>query len=409
MSPRSSLIVAVSFVLSTTAYCSACSGDDLLHDREALKQKVTEIVTPHLHRTAEVVARANDEQPKQAGDDDPKAERPANRAWAIVVGIVTKDERHVFGFGRFSAESEQKPDERTLFEIGSVTKTFTALLLADLVEQGKVKLDDSVRLYLPESTALPKRGDKELTLLHLATHTSALPRIPTAIALKSLISDNPYQGYGAEDLYKSLARITLSRDPGEKYDYSNLAFGLLGHVLSRQAGKTYEELVTERICKPLGLGETRITLDDEARKRLAPPHDESGRPSSNWDFDAFAGAGALRSTTDDMLTYLEANMGLKQCAMLNAMQRCHQRRFPAESPVQSIGLGWHIQHASADRALIFHGGGTGGYNSIVGFVKEDGKPVLGIVVFANAAPGGNGMVANDVAVELLAAIRGSED
>jgi serine-type D-Ala-D-Ala carboxypeptidase/endopeptidase len=406
MPRRHRLIVAGLFVLSAIAYCPACSGQNLLHDQESLKQKVEEIVTPYLHRAAQEVAPTEDCQTKQ---DHHNAERPSNRAWAVVVGIVTKDGRQVFNFGRFTATSDQKPDDRTLVEIGSVTKTFTALLLADLVEQGKVKFDESLRLYLPESTTVPRRGNKEISLLHLATHTSALPRIPTAIALKSLISDNPYHGYGAEDLYKSLSSITLSRDPGEKYDYSNLAFGLLGHVLSRQAGKTYEELVTERICKPLGLSETRITLDDESRKRLAPPHDELGRRSSNWDFDAFAGAGAVRSTTADMLTYLEANMGLKQCALLPAMRRCHQARYPAASDVQSIGLGWHIQHARDDRQLLFHGGGTGGYNCIVGFVQEKEKPALGIVVFANGAPGGRGMAANDIAVKLLAAIRESED
>jgi CubicO group peptidase (beta-lactamase class C family) len=402
-------IFAVGFVLWAVAYCSASSADNLLLDREALQRTISEIVKPHLHRTADEAARAKDDQTGRADEDTPQAKRPSNRAWGIVVGVVTKGGRNVFGFGRFSANSDQKPDGRTLFEIGSVTKTFSALLLADLVEQGKVKLDDPVRRFLPESTTVPQRGDKEITVLHLATHTSALPRIPTSIGLKSLVSNNPYHGYGAEDLYKTLARIELSRDPGEKYEYSNLAFGLLGHVLSRQAGKSYEELVIERICKPLNLRETRIDLDDEARKRLAPPHDDLGKRSSNWDFDAFAGAGALRSTADDMLIYLEANMGWKECALLPAMRRCHEVRYPADSRVQSIGLGWHIEKVPGRPALVFHGGGTGGYNSIVGFVENDGKPLFGIVVLANAAPGGRGMVANDVAVKLLAAIRESED
>ena len=385
----------------------ARGGDDLLQDAVALKREVTRIVAPFLHHPMAGSEGPNENSTERAATGGDKDDRPANRAWAIVVGIVTKDGRHVFGFGRFDAESSQEPDARTLFEIGSVTKTFTALLLADLVEQGKVKLSDPVRLYLPESVTMPQQGDKEITLLHLATHTSALPRIPTSIGLKALISNDPYRNYGTDDLYKTLSRTKLPRDPGERYEYSNLGFALLGHVLSRQAGKSYEELVIERICEPLELRETRVTLDDELRKRLAPPHDALGRRSSNWDFDVFAGAGALRSTTDDMLTYLEANMGLKKCALLPAMRRCHQAAYPAESDLQSTGLAWHIQNGLDSPPLIFHGGGTGGYNSIVGFAQEDGTPLFGIVVLANAAPAGDGMVANDVAVKLLRVLHSS--
>lgn len=403
------LAVTVTLATAFITCGFARGGDNLLQDAVALKREVAKIVTPFLHRPRVGSDQAIGDSTDDAADDGQKADRPANRAWAIVVGVVSKDGRHVFGFGRFSGNSSQEPDGRTIFEIGSVTKTFTALLLADLVEQGKVKLDDPVRLYLPESTTLPKRGDKEITLLHLTTHTSALPRIPISVGLKNLISDNPYDGYGTQDLYHTLSRTKLYRDPGEQYLYSNLAYGLLGHVLSRHAGKTYEDLVTDRICTPLDLRETRIELDEETRKRLAPPHDAMGKPSSNWDFDAIAGAGALRSTTDDMLTYLEANMGIKQSALLPAMRRCHEARFPAGSELQSIGLGWHIEHKPDRPVSIFHGGGTGGYSSIVGFAEEDGKPLFGLVVFANAAPGGFGMVANDVAVQILKSLRSSED
>ncbi len=379
-----------------------------LGDPAALRAKITAIVTPHLHRPTDK-RDASSSESKQNGAENKSDRQPANRAWAIVVGIVTPDDRHVYGFGRFSSKSDQQPDGRTLFEIGSVTKTFTALLLSDLVEQGKVKLDDPVRMYLPESVEVPRHGDKEITLLHLATHTSALPRIPISIGFTSLVSDNPYDGYGAEDLYQTLANTELRRDPGERYAYSNLAYGLLGHVLSRHANKSYEALVVERICNPLALHQTRITLDDEAQKRLAPPHDAKGKHSSNWDFDAIAGAGALRSTTEDMLGYLEAQMGWKKSAMLLAMRRCHEPRFAAGNKVQSIGLGWHVDQVPGRPTLVFHGGGTGGYNSLVGFVHDDGKPLYGLVVFANAAPAISGMTANDIAVTLLKTIHGSGD
>jgi CubicO group peptidase (beta-lactamase class C family) len=397
-------------IIAWAAMTPPAHGEEaLLRHPEALKAKVAEIVTPYLHRPADDSSQPQQEEQTSADDEPQKPEPSGKRAWAIVVGVITEDDRQVYGFGQFSATSAQKPDRQTLFEIGSVTKTFTALLLADLVEQGKWKLDDPVRLHLPESVSVPTRNDKEVTLLHLATHTSGLPRIPVSVGLKSLVSNNPYVGYGTQDLYNTLSSTKLASDPGERYAYSNLAFGLLGHMLSRHAEKSYEALVREKICDPLGLEQTCITLSDEQRKRLAPPHNDLGRPSSTWEFDAIAGAGALRSTADDMLTYLAANTGWKESSLLPAMRRCHEARFPAGNKVQSIGLGWHIEEVPGRAPLVFHGGGTGGYNCLVGFVQKDKKPLYGLVVLCNAAPGGAGMVANDVAVKLMAAIRSSEE
>jgi CubicO group peptidase (beta-lactamase class C family) len=302
-------------------------------------------------------------------------------------------------------DSPARPDGRTLFEIGSVTKTFTALLLAESAESGKLKLDDPVRLYLPDEVKMPNRGDKEIKLEHLATHTSALPRIPRSIGLFAIFSTNPYKNYDAGDLYSTLGGLSLSRDPGEKYEYSNLAFGLLGHALSRQADCTFEELVVERICKPLELRDTRVNLDEDQRQRFARPYTASGTKASTWEFDSLAGAGALRSTADDMLTYIEANMGLKKTDLLPAMRRCHKSRQPTPNNIQSIGLGWHVEKRAENAQLIFHGGGTGGYNCLVGFMEQDGEPTFGLVVLTNAAPAASGMVGNDIAVKVIDALQ----
>jgi CubicO group peptidase (beta-lactamase class C family) len=386
---------------------AAADAADLLGDREVLEQKVNEIVHPFLQQ---VPAKSPDKPEKDVenqngAQDKPETAAQNGRAWAIVVGIVSKQGRHVFGHGRVAADSPARPDGRTLFEIGSVTKTFTALLLADSAERGKLKLDDPVRLYLPDEVKMPKRGDKEITLEHLATHTSALPRIPLSMRFTAIFDTNPYKNFDADDLYKTLTRVSLARDPGEKYEYSNLAFGLLGHALSRQEGCSYEDLVVKRICEPLGLRDTRATLDEDQRRRFALPYTASGTKASRWEFDAIAGAGALRSTADDMLTYVEANMGLKKTELLPAMRRCHKTRHPTPSKTQSIGLGWHVEKWSGDSQLIFHGGGTGGYNCLVGFVEEDGEPTIGLVVLTNAAPAASGMVGNDVAVKVLRELR----
>jgi CubicO group peptidase (beta-lactamase class C family) len=262
---------------------------------------------------------------------------------------------------------------------------------------------------LPDEVKMPKRGDKEITLEHLATHTSALPRIPLSIRFTAIFVTNPYRDYDTDDLYKTLSGLSLARDPGEKYEYSNLGFGVLGHALSRQAGCSYEELVAKRICKPLGLRDTCINLDDDRRKRFATPYTASATAASTWEFDSLAGAGALRSTADDMLTYIEANMGLNETELLPAMRRCHKVRQPTPNKIQSIGLAWHVEKRPHDAQLIFHGGGTGGYNCLVGFFEKGGKPAFGLVVLTNAGPAASGVVGNDVAVRLIDALQGDAD
>jgi CubicO group peptidase (beta-lactamase class C family) len=378
--------------LITYAVCGFGAGSgaaEIPSDAVALEKVVADVVEPYLFAESEDRA------------EEKKDKTPAARARAIVVGVVSKEGRHTFGFGRLSDDSPTRPDGRTLFEIGSITKTFTALLLADSVERGKAKLDDPARLYLPESVTMPKRGEKEITLMHLATHTSAIPRLPPAIHFTGLFSNNPYKDYNTESLYRTLAGMKLTRDPGAHFQYSNLAYGLLGHLLCRASDKAYEELVVERICRPLGMTDTRVVLDEDQQNRLAAPYENDGAKASNWDFDVLAGAGALRSTTNDMLGYVEANMGFKKSHLLPAMRLCHEPRYPTDNKIQSICLGWHSEKRGENSRLVFHGGGTGGYSTLAGFMEENGQPRFGVVVLSNAAPGTRGMVANDVAVKLI--------
>src|SRR5437762_5105440 len=216
----------------------------------------------------------------------------SRRAAGIVVGILDGGGRRLVASG--SGPAGAPLDGDTVFEIGSVTKVFTSSLLADMVRRGEVKLEDSISKYLPASVRLPSRNGKEITLLDLATQTSALPRLPGNLAPQD--PQYPYAGYTVEQLYVFLSHYTLTRDIGEKYEYSNLGVGLLGHVLARKAGMSYEELVTKRILEPLGMKDTAITLSASMRARLAPGHDAGGAPVPTWDLPVLAGAGALRST-----------------------------------------------------------------------------------------------------------------
>lgn len=301
----------------------------------------------------------------------------------VVVGVVTEDGRRVYGYGRVSGKDGRTPDGRTVYEIGSVSKVFTSLILADMARRGEVALDDPVQKFLPESVHVPQRGDKPITLQHLATHMSGLPRMPGNFGPKD--PSNPYADYTVEQMYAFLNECKPARDPGGGYEYSNLAVGLLGHVLARRAGKPYEQLLAERVTGPLAMADTRIALTDDQRTRLSAGHDADGEPQPNWDIPTFAGAGAIRSTADDLLTFLAAQAGITPAdkvgaGLAAAMTSTHERRAAA-GPGLDMALGWHID---TKNDLPWHTGQTGGYHSFVAF-SPDRK--FGVVVLANAAAG----------------------
>jgi len=307
----------------------------------------------------------------------------------IVVGIVSQAGRQYYSYGKTALSGNQELNENTLFEIGSFTKVFTALLLADMVEQGEVAFHDQIEKYLPETVGVPKHNGKSITLVHLATHTSGLPRIPDNMNFTD--PNNPYVDYSVKQMYEFLSNHTLRQDIGQKFEYSNFGMGLLGHILELRSGMTYEQLIKQRIANELDMDDTVITLTTEMRKRLAKGH--SGNIEvSNWDFLALKGAGALRSTAHDMLTFLAANMGLKKSSLHMAMKTTHEPRYEAGSEIMHIGLGWHILSID-DSQLIWHNGGTGGYWFFGGFDKAEQK---GVVVLTNS-----GQTIDDIGFHLL--------
>jgi CubicO group peptidase (beta-lactamase class C family) len=295
-------------------------------------------------------------------------------ASAIVIGIVSDHGRQVIGYGQ--AGDGPLPDGQTVFEMGSITKTFTALLLQQMAERHDVALDDPVQKFLPEEVTLPARGGKQITLLDLVTHTSGLPRMPDNMKPADLA--NPYADYSVQQMYTFLSGYTLPRDIGAQFEYSNLGMGLLGHVLARRAGCTYDELVTRRICKPLGMAQTRIALDGPMRRHLASAHDADGQPVSNWDIPTFAGAGALRTTVDDMLIYVAAQAGIAPSPLYPAMKATQAPRSPIDSSQQvDVAMAWHVLKRNG---YVWHNGQTGGYQTIAVFSPET---KTGVVVLAN--------------------------
>ena len=284
----------------------------------------------------------------------------------------------------------QPVDGDTIFEIGSVTKVFTALLLADMVAKGEVALTDPVSKYLPATVKLA--GSKPITLEQLATHTSGLPRLPSNFAPKDVT--NPYADYTPEKLYEFLASHRPAGEPGSRYDYSNLGTGLLGHALALRAGTDFETLVRKRILEPLGMKSTSFAVPEESKARLAAGHDASLAPARNWEFSALAGVGALRSTANDMLTFLAAAMGLVESPLAKPMAAMLAARRTSGTPGLEIALGWHIAQING-RDIVWHNGGTGGYRSFVGF---DPKRRAGVVVLSNVSTAAG---VDDIGIHLL--------
>jgi CubicO group peptidase (beta-lactamase class C family) len=303
----------------------------------------------------------------------------AKKSPGIVVGIIDERGPRIISCGRSGWKEGPILDGDTVFEIGSVTKVFTSLILADMVTRGEVKLDDPISKYLPARVKVPSRTGREITLADLATHTSGLPRLPDNFAPSD--AANPYADYTVAQLYDFLASYSLKRSPGVEYEYSNVGGGLLGHILALKAGTNYEALVIKEICQPLGMTNTLITLTAELQARLAQGHNEAGHPTANWDMPALAGAGALRSTANDLLKLLAASMGREKTVLQPAMELAETPRHEAGSAGMKIGLGWHIA-SNYGTELVWHNGGTGGYRSFIGFNQ---KKQQAVVVMANSA------------------------
>src|SRR5579863_783980 len=280
----------------------------------------------------------------------------------VSIGVVQHGSRHVFTFGAAKTDS--------VFEIGSITKTFTGLILAQMVEQGKVKFDDPVRELLPANT-VSKPAGAEITLISLATQHSGLPRMPDNF--KPASNENPYVDYHAAEMYAFLAQHGVALPDKAGFLYSTFGFGLLGQALSVRAGTSYPDLLKAQVIGPLGMTDTSIALSPSQLSRFLPGHDGSHKPAHAWDLDAFAGAGGIRSTAGDMLKYVEAQLhpeAIKpahgfagDATLVKALDLSHQLRADAMGGMQ-IALAWLYK---TDIGEYWHNGATGGYSPFAFF------------------------------------------
>lgn len=298
----------------------------------------------------------------------------------VTVGVVEHGVRRVFTFGA------AKPD--SLFEIGSISKTFTGLILSQMVLQNKVQLNEPVRNLLPPGTVVKPTGT-EITLLDLATQHSGLPRMPDNFHPAD--PQNPYADYHAADLYAYIAKHGVGKPADASFLYSNLGLGLLGQALANCAEISYPRLLKEEVTGPLGMKDTVVSLSPEQQSRFIQGHDAQHRPAHAWDLDALAGAGAIRSTASDMLTYLEAHLHPEKLSwggsvgtsssstLARAITQSHVLRADV-APTMRIGLAWFYDSETGN---YWHNGGTGGYSSYAFFNPEGDYAA---VVLFNTSP-----------------------
>jgi serine-type D-Ala-D-Ala carboxypeptidase/endopeptidase len=297
---------------------------------------------------------------------------------AIVVGLVNERGSWVISCGKLDNGTDQQVNGDTLFDIASITKPFTGLLLQDMIGRGEMKLDDPVQKYLPASVRMPTRNGKEITLLQLVTHTSGLPHIAPNLEPKR--ADQPFADYTVEELNTFLSGYQLTRDPGTKFEYSSLGAGLLGHVIAVKARRDYESLVVDRICQPLKMDSTRITLTPDLKARFATGHNQFGEAVPSWHRQTQLGGSALRSTANDMLKFLSANLGLTPSSLTPLMEKTHLLRLD-QTLGMDFGLAWIITRGPQGREIIWHAGGAPGYVTVAGFDKTRRR---GVVVLSSS-------------------------
>ncbi len=293
---------------------------------------------------------------------------------SLVVGVLDGDTTLVRGYGQVG---DQAPTGDTLYEIGSVSKVFTGLLLADAVTRGICKLDDPAPSLLPEGVTMQKWETTPVLLWHLSTHTSGMPRLPD---MKGSEANDPYAHFDEARLLAALGKTRIRWEPGSKYEYSNFAVGLLGHLLAKKQGfASFGELLAARIATPLAMKDTTVLLSDAQRARMAPPSNVDGEPEHVWDLATLAGAGGIRSSVADMLKFARAQLAPDE-ALAKAVALSQQKHHDGQQGI-AMGLGWHF---ARDGQTRWHNGGTGGYHAYLAVLP--GKR-LAVCVLSNTTSG----------------------
>lgn len=294
----------------------------------------------------------------------------------VSIVLVENSKLSHLSFGKLSKGKSQLITPNSIFEIGSISKTFTAAALASMVKHGKVSLNDPVQKYLPKTVQLPNWKGQPITLESLSNHTSGLPRLPDNLPLSD--PTDPYADYTIDLMYAFLSSFELKRDIGVQVEYSNLGTGLLGHVLALIDKKTFEDMIIDRILHPLGMNNTSVSIVDTEKFPLSDGHNQLLSKVKYWNLETLAGAGAIKSNGNDMGKYLKAQ--IENEPLNDILALTHEQTTPSQPNRLKLGLGWFIDESNNENVL-WHNGQTGGFSSFIGFNKAEKR---GIVILTNS-------------------------
>jgi CubicO group peptidase (beta-lactamase class C family) len=282
----------------------------------------------------------------------------------LSIGIIKDSTTYFYDYGETKRNNKTLPDKNSIFEIGSITKTFCGIILAFAVKEGKIKLDDDIRKYLPEKYSNLEMNNQFIQIKHLTNHTSGLPRLPDNLKDQTDFNIlNPYKNYTKTMAFEFLKTVKLTNEPGKVFEYSNFGMGLLGIILEKIYGRSFEEIVKEKICLPNGMNSTSVNLSPEQLNLLTDGHNTAGVITPHWDLGDLVAAGGIKSSTNDMINYLQYNLNEND----GAVTLSHQSTFNNGS---NVALAWHIIKTKLGNELVWHNGGTFGYSSFCGFIKE---------------------------------------
>jgi CubicO group peptidase (beta-lactamase class C family) len=300
---------------------------------------------------------------------------------SLIIGISNNGKKTYYTYSNdLESKTQQKIDSSSIFEIGSITKTFTGALLAATFLKNKINLTDKVTLFLPNTLQLSKNG-KEITILQLSNHTSGLAKLTNDFfSYAKYDITNPYKNIDKAYLYNVLTKNELQSIPGEKHEYSNMGVALLGCILEDINQKKYESLLQDIIFSPLKMNSSFIELPTTLTQKLVDGHDKNGKKVLHWDFKAMAPSGAIKSSANDMLIYLDAQMDCKDKKLNTLFSITHEPSITIENN-KKVGLNWFIEKTKSSKEIIFHSGNTGGFSSYAAFNKE--KKISVVVLLNN--------------------------
>jgi CubicO group peptidase (beta-lactamase class C family) len=304
----------------------------------------------------------------------------------IVVGIIYHGKTEIITKGSLSKAGNEAVNSTTLFEIGSVTKIFTASLAACLAEKGKLSLSDSLAMFFPADEKQLRYQGQAITLLNLLQHTSGLPKIPDNLLNADQDISDPYLTYNHDSIEHFFATYHPVVKPGDTFSYSNLGYGVMGEIMAMQEKSDYNSLIQQYICEPLHMTSTHVSLDPDEQKRLATGYTDDS-VAHYWHFANLAGAGGLHSSLNDMLKFagfvlsaLKDSASEARGSLQRAICSCTRNTKAIKGSNAECGIGWMISPFN-NHHFYWHNGGTLGFRSFIGIAPAQD---IAVVVLSNS-------------------------